>query len=65
MEYSPFSRLETDVLKDRLQAGERLSYNEVKRIEFLTPVMNGEFLISAYRGQVFVKRYHGIDVTEI
>lgn len=63
--YPFFSRSEVAALADRLQAGRRLGSDEVKRIEFLTPVMSGELLITAYQGRVFMKRYPGIDVTEL
>jgi hypothetical protein len=39
-----------------------MSNLEVKRIEDLTPIVDGEFLVTAYRGRAFVKRYIRIDV---
>ena len=65
VEYPPLSRLEIEVLAARARAGARLEGNEVKRLEFLSPIVEREFVITAGRGQIFVKRYVGVDASEI
>jgi len=42
--------------------GERLAKEQVDRLTQRSPVMHGEILITAYGGNVFMKRYGGVDV---
>jgi hypothetical protein len=65
VEYPPLSHAEIEALAVRARAGARFDHKEVKRLEFLSPIVEGEFVITANRGQVFAKRYVGVDAAEI
>ena len=56
---------EIDAFAHRLETDERLTYEETERLEQHSPILQGELLICAYRGQVTMKRYIGLDVAEI
>ena len=63
--YAPFSRSELDSIEARTRMGEILTRVELQRLEQQGNIIDGEFLITCHRGQVFVKRYIGIDLAEI
>ena len=64
-EYPPFTRDEIVGIEQRFCAGEKLTRVEVHRIEKQSPIIDGEFLICCHRGQVYGKRYIGIDLAEL
>lgn len=63
--YPPFSRSELDAIEQRLLTNQRLARAEVQRLEQYSPIIDGEFLITSFGGEVFAKRYRGIDLAEI
>ena len=63
--YPPLTASEIDALAHRLEIDERLTHEEAERLEQYSPILQGELLISAHRGQVTIKRYIGLDVAEI
>ena len=63
--YPPFSRGELDAIEDRVRINERLTRAELQRLEQHSPIVDGEFLITCHRGQLFAKRYSGIDLAGI
>jgi hypothetical protein len=64
-EYPPLTREEVTDIERRICAGEPLTRTELHRIEKATPIIDGEFLISRYGGQLTVKHYIGINVADI
>ncbi len=52
-------------VEERLRRGEALPRVEMHRLEQHRPIIDGEFLITCHREQVFAKRYIGIDLAEI
>lgn len=65
IDYPPLTSAEVEDVAGRAQTGTRFSREELDRLQHHSPIIDGEFLISANRGQVFVKRYPGVDVSEI
>jgi hypothetical protein len=45
--------------------GARLDRVELDRLERQSPIIDGELLMTCHRGQVFVKRYVGVNLAEI
>jgi hypothetical protein len=64
-EYPPLTRSEIGGIEQRLCAGEKLTREELHRLEKQTPIIDGEFLITCHQGQVYGKRYIGIDLAEV
>ena len=64
-EYPPFTRSELTGIEQRLCAGDTLTRVELHRIEKQTPIIDGEFLICCHHGQVYGKRYIGIDLADV
>jgi hypothetical protein len=64
-DYPPLTREEVTDIERRICADEPVTRTELQRIEQETPIVDGEFLISCYRGQLTVKHYIGIDVADI
>ncbi len=64
-EYPPLTNTEIARIEQRLCADERLTRVELHRIEKQSPILDGEFLISCHHGQVYGKRYIGIDLAEV
>ncbi len=54
-DYPPLTREEVTEIERRICAGEQLTRTELNRIEQETPIIDGEFLISCYGGQLCVK----------
>lgn len=53
---------EIESIAARVERGDRLFRTDVARLERSSPVIQGELLITAHRGNVIVKRYRGIDL---
>jgi hypothetical protein len=64
-DYLPFTTSEVADIERRTRAGERLTRVEVHRLEQQSPIIDGELIITAHRGHVFVKRYLGIDLAQV
>ena len=60
-----FTPSEIEAVARRAEVGERFNLDELRRLERHSPIIEGELLISAYRGSVFVKRYPGVDLAEV
>ena len=65
MKYPPLSPSEIESIAGRVKMGRGPTGEEVTRLEQQSPVIQAELLISAHHGNVFVKRYRGIDVAAI
>ncbi len=65
VDYPPLTSAEVEEFATREQMGKRFSRQELERLQQHTPIVDGEILMSAYRGKVFVKRYPGLDLSEI
>jgi hypothetical protein len=65
LDYPPLTRSEIVDIERRARADERLTKIELDRVERQSPIIDGELLMTGYRGQVFVKRYLGIDLAEV
>jgi hypothetical protein len=63
--YPPLTSPEIEAIANRVLAGEPLTKEEVDRLQFQSPIIDGELLITAHRGTVFIKRYGGLDLAEI
>jgi hypothetical protein len=65
LHYPPLTPAEIAEIDARARRGEEPTKLELARIELQSPIIAGELLISSYRGQLFVKRYLGIDLAEV
>ena len=63
--YPPFTSSEIVEVARRVREGGRFANDELRRLEQLSPLVDGEFLITAFRGNIAVKRYGGVDLGEI
>jgi hypothetical protein len=64
-EYLPLTSPEIEAIARRVQVGEPLTREDLDRLHRESPIVDGEFLITASRGNVFVKHYIGVDSAEI
>ena len=65
IDYPPLSLSEIEEFACRARDGDRFSRQERGRLQQHSPIVGGEVLMTAYRGQVVVKRYPGVDLSEI
>jgi hypothetical protein len=65
VEYPPLTSPEIEAIAYRVEVGEPLTREEVDRLHHQSPIIEGELLITAYRGNVTIKRYGGLDLAEI
>ena len=63
--YPPLTAEEIEALAGRMAAGQGWTNEEAARVAKQSPIIQGELLITARRGEVWVKRYPGIDLAEI
>jgi hypothetical protein len=63
--YPPLTRSEIVDIEMRARRGEEPTKLELARIEVQSPVIDGELLMTARRGQLFMKRYWGLDLAEV
>ena len=63
--FPPFTSAEVAEIAGRIQLGARLDRIELDRLERQSPIIDGELLMTCHRGQVFVKRYVGVNLAEI
>jgi hypothetical protein len=64
-EYPPLTSQEIESIAYRVQVGEPLTREEVDRLHRQRSMAGGEFIVSANRGNVTVKQYVGVDLSEI
>jgi hypothetical protein len=64
-DYPPLTSPEIEAIACRVKMGEALTREELDRLHRESPIVDGEFLITASRGNVFVKHYIGVDSAEI
>jgi hypothetical protein len=65
VDYPPLTSTEIEGIASRFQTGKLLRADEVARLERQSPIVEGELLITAHRGNVFIKRYPGVDLAEL
>jgi hypothetical protein len=63
--YPPLTAQEIDTIVHRLEEDDRLTIEEVEPMEQHSPIICGEFLITAYGRRVIVKRYGGLNLEEL
>ena len=61
----PLTTDEIEVLATRMAEGQTWTREESARVAGQCPIIQGELLITAHRGQVFVRRYPGVDLAWI
>jgi hypothetical protein len=64
-DFRPFTSAGVTEIAGRVQTGSRLDKIELGRLEKQSPIIDGELLMTCHRGQVFVKRYLGVNLAEI
>ena len=64
-EYPPLTTAEIEDIAERVRDGERLTREEMDRLQSQGAIIQGELLITAYRGSVSIKRYGGLDLAEL
>jgi hypothetical protein len=64
-QYSPLTGSEIADIEMRARRGEEPTKLELARVERQSPIIDGELLMTAHRGQLFMKRYLGIDLAEV
>jgi hypothetical protein len=60
--YPPLTAEEIEALAERMEKGKNWTDEETGRVVRQCPIIQGELLITAHRGEVFMKRYLGIDL---
>jgi hypothetical protein len=65
VQYPPLTSPEIEAIACRVQMGEPLTREAVDRLHCQRTVVGGDFVISASRGNVTVKQYVGVDLSEI
>ena len=63
--YPPLTGPEIQAMALRIVEDDWLAPVEVRRLEQHSPVIDREILITAYNGNVFMKRYPGVDLSEV
>ena len=63
--YPPLTRSEVLDIEQRARRGEQPTKLELALVERQSPIIDGELLMTAHRGQLFMKRYLGIDLAEV
>jgi hypothetical protein len=63
--YPPLTPEEIEALAGRMAAGQGWTNEEAARVAKQSPIIQGELLITANRGEVFIKRYPGVDLAWI
>ena len=63
--YPQFTSPEIQAMALRILDDDWLAPHEVRRLEQHSPVIDREILITAYNGNVFMKRYPGVDLSEV
>ena len=63
--YPPLTRAEIAEIERRARRGEEPTKLELARIERQSPIIDGELLMICHRGQLFVKRYLGVDLAQV
>ena len=64
-DYPPLTRSEIADIERRARAGETITMVELARVKRQSPIIDGELLMQCHRGQIFVKRYIGVDLAEV
>jgi hypothetical protein len=65
LDYPPLTSPEIEAIARRVKTGEPLTREELDRLHRQKSVAGGEFIISASQGNVTVKQYVGVDLSEI
>jgi hypothetical protein len=60
--YPPLTPEEIEALAGRMAAGQGWTNEEAARVAKQSPIIQGELLITAHRGEVWIKRYPGVDL---
>jgi hypothetical protein len=63
--YPPLTRSEIADIETRARRGEEPTKLELALVERQSPIIDGELLMTSYRGQLFMKRYLGVDLAEV
>jgi hypothetical protein len=63
--HPPLTVSEIADIERRARGGEEPTKLELARVERQSPIIDGELLMTAHRGQLFMKRYLGIDLAEV
>jgi hypothetical protein len=61
----PLTSAEVVDIERRVRLGDRFTKAELERIERQSPIVEGSMLMSCRRGQLYVKRYLGIDLSDV
>ena len=60
--YPPFSGKEIQALAKRIVKDDRFTNEEIARMHQHSPLVHGEVMITAREGEIFMKRYIGLDL---
>ena len=63
--YPPLTRSEILDIEQRARQGEEPTTLELALVEWQSPIIEGELLMTCYRGRFGMKRYLGIDLAEV
>jgi hypothetical protein len=63
--HPPLTWSEVFDIEQRARGGEQRTKLELVRVERQSPIIDGELLMTAHRGRLFMKRYLGIDLAEV
>ena len=65
IDYPPLTHAEIIEIEQRMRAGGMLTRPEMDRLEQYSPIVDGELLMGCWKGRFSMKRYIGIDVSQI
>ena len=63
--YPPLTRSDIDEIEQRVRRGEQPTELELALVERQSPIIDGELMMTCRCGQIFVKRYLGVDLAEV
>ncbi len=63
--HPPLTRSQIADIERRVRSGEQPTELERALVQRQSPIVDGELMMTCHRGQVFVKRYIGIDLVEV
>ena len=62
-EFARLTPSEVDDIERRVRAGEKFTPIELQRIESQSPIVQGSVIVSCQKGNLYVKRYLGVDLS--
>jgi hypothetical protein len=62
-EFASLTPSEIDEIERRARADDKFTPIELRRIESQSPIVQGSVIVSCHKGDLYVKRYLGLDMS--